>query len=396
MFLRPSAGIVGWLCRQQVPPEHTQGILGKKASSKTLKGDDFVENGRRLVGDGFTLNEDKPSGKMPGGRLKGGSSTFHKDHKEPKDHKDHKEGKDTRETREHKEQKEHKDHSHSKAHEDVDNKAALESSENHVKEEEGEGQKRRAQEGERETLLQWGQRKRPRYREPPNGALKTSIRADRRVVRADKQIAAQPIATVPRGSAGRSSNGGTQELVSGSGKRIPEGAGASASAAQNSDHNHGQTSTGHLRSNGGEKDENRNHQHLSDNADKPSACPASTSAMNGTTTPAFPHGRQENESLQEKTQPPEKKNMDFFEWPKIILGLTRKEKEDDFMNIKGTKLPQRPKRRPKAVEKMVNFISPGTWLCDLTRERYEVREKKAVKKKPRGLKAMGSVDSDSE
>ncbi|KAL2642818.1 hypothetical protein R1flu_010405 [Riccia fluitans] len=391
--------------RQQVLPEHTQGLLGKKASSKTLKSDDFVDNGRRLVGDGFPSNEDKPSVKMPGGRIKGGSSTFHKDHKEHrdhkdtkdhKDHKDHKESKDTREAREHKEPKEHKDHSQSKVHEGIDNKAP-ESSENHAKEDEGEGQKRRAQEGERETLLQWGQRKRPRYREPPNGALKTSIRADRRVVRADKQIAAQPVATLPRGNPVRSSNGGTQEPVLGSGKRIAEGGGASGSAAQNCDLNHGQTSTGYLRSNVAEKDESRNHLLLTDNADKSSACPASTSGLNGATaTPASTHGRLENESFQEKSQQPEKMNMDFFEWPKIVLGLTRKEKEDDFMSIKGTKLPQRPKRRPKAVEKNVNFISPGTWLCDLTRERYEVREKKAVKKKPRGLKAMGSVDSDSE
>ena len=67
------------------------------------------------------------------------------------------------------------------------------------------------------------------------------------------------------------------------------------------------------------------------------------------------------------------------------------------------------------------LVSPGAWLCDLTLERYEVREKKITKKvppihehylfsllcplhsisfvsmqRPRGLKAMGNVDSDSE
>lgn len=29
---------------------------------------------------------------------------------------------------------------------------------------------------------------------------------------------------------------------------------------------------------------------------------------------------------------------------------------------------------------MQQFISPGAWLCDITRERYEVKEKKTIKK----------------
>ena len=39
------------------------------------------------------------------------------------------------------------------------------------------------------------------------------------------------------------------------------------------------------------------------------------------------------------------------EWPRIILVLNRKEKEDDFLLFKGNKPPQRPKKRPKVVEK---------------------------------------------
>lgn len=69
-----------------------------------------------------------------------------------------------------------------------------------------------------------------------------------------------------------------------------------------------------------------------------------------------------------------------LELPRIYTTLSRKEKEEDFMAMKGTKLPQRPKRRPKNVEKAVNFICPGTWLTDVTRSRYEVREKKCPKK----------------
>lgn len=81
--------------------------------------------------------------------------------------------------------------------------------------------------------------------------------------------------------------------------------------------------------------------------------------------------------------------------PKFVIGLTNKEKEEDFMAIKGSKLPQRPKKRAKFIQRTLNLVSPGAWLCDLTLERYEVREKKISKKRPRGLKAM-NLESDSE
>ncbi|XP_024398700.1 uncharacterized protein [Physcomitrium patens] len=99
---------------------------------------------------------------------------------------------------------------------------------------------------------------------------------------------------------------------------------------------------------------------------------------------------------EEKTASPRKVDMSSFQWPKFVISLSRKEKEDDFFAIKGSKIPVRPKKRSKFVEKSLTFISPGAWLCDITRERYEVKEKKPIKKKPRGLKAMGSADSDSD
>uniref|UniRef100_A0A0D6QVY0 DUF1639 domain-containing protein n=1 Tax=Araucaria cunninghamii TaxID=56994 RepID=A0A0D6QVY0_ARACU len=94
--------------------------------------------------------------------------------------------------------------------------------------------------------------------------------------------------------------------------------------------------------------------------------------------------------------PSEKVDLDNFEWPRIYTSLSRKEKEDDFMVMKGSKLPQRPKKRPKNVEKMLQYCFPGNWLSEINKARYEVREKKCVKKKPRGLKAMESLDSDSD
>ncbi|KAG6389402.1 hypothetical protein SASPL_150870 [Salvia splendens] len=69
--------------------------------------------------------------------------------------------------------------------------------------------------------------------------------------------------------------------------------------------------------------------------------------------------------------------------PKFVIALTNKEKEEDFMAIKGSKLPQRPKKRAKFIQRTLNLVSPGAWLCDLTLERYEVREKKVSKKTKR-------------
>ncbi|KAK4740778.1 hypothetical protein SAY87_024366 [Trapa incisa] len=83
-------------------------------------------------------------------------------------------------------------------------------------------------------------------------------------------------------------------------------------------------------------------------------------------------------------------------WPKLFLSLSNKEKEEDFMAFKGCKPPQRPKKRAKLIQRSVLLACPGTWLSDLSYERYEVREKKTSKKKPRGLKAMGSMESESE
>ncbi|KFK31626.1 hypothetical protein AALP_AA6G137200 [Arabis alpina] len=89
--------------------------------------------------------------------------------------------------------------------------------------------------------------------------------------------------------------------------------------------------------------------------------------------------------------------VEVIEWPRIYIALSRKEKEEDFLAMKGTKLPHRPRKRAKNIDKGLQFCFPGMWLSDLNKSRYEVREKKSVKKqqKRRGLKGMEN-DSDSE
>ncbi|KAJ0810739.1 hypothetical protein HanPI659440_Chr01g0030381 [Helianthus annuus] len=83
-------------------------------------------------------------------------------------------------------------------------------------------------------------------------------------------------------------------------------------------------------------------------------------------------------------------------WPKLYITLSSKEKEEDFMAMKGCKPSHRPKKRPKAIQRSLLLVSPGAWLTDICQDRYDVIEKKNAKKRPRGLKAMGSMESDSE
>ena len=38
-------------------------------------------------------------------------------------------------------------------------------------------------------------------------------------------------------------------------------------------------------------------------------------------------------------------------WPKLYVSLSSKEKEEDFMAMKGCKLPHRPKKRAKLIQR---------------------------------------------
>ncbi|CAK9149886.1 unnamed protein product [Ilex paraguariensis] len=45
-------------------------------------------------------------------------------------------------------------------------------------------------------------------------------------------------------------------------------------------------------------------------------------------------------------------------WPKLYIALSSKEKEEDFMAMKGCKLPQRPKKRAKIIQRTL-LVSPS-------------------------------------
>lgn len=53
----------------------------------------------------------------------------------------------------------------------------------------------------------------------------------------------------------------------------------------------------------------------------------------------------------------EKVNAEVIEWPKIYVALSRKEKEDDFLAMKGTKLPHRPKKRAKNIDRTLQVTT---------------------------------------
>lgn len=245
------------------------------------------------------------------------------------------------------------------------------------------------------SLPQWGQRKRLRFNnrvdvkaapEDTAADLKAVPRTGRGSVKAEKTPGV-PTVRIKRPAAVVPKSPPSPELAVADNKRNVETTGATC-AAQNGNH--------HVK--GAVESEANTTRIAEAQSERPLATPEKVSVTAADSPPALPAvgARAEENAHQDRTAHSEKVDMDLFQWPKFIVSLTRKEKEDDFFAIKGTKLPVRPKRRSKHLEKAVTFISPGAWLCDVTRERYEVKEKKTIKKRPRGLKAMGSADSDTD
>lgn len=244
------------------------------------------------------------------------------------------------------------------------------------------------------SLPQWGQRKRLRFNnrvdvkaatEDTVLDLKAVPRSGRGGVKVEKSSGV-PIVRIKRPAA-VAKLPPSPELATGDSKRDVEGTGATCTAQIINNHVNGSLET--------EVNICRIAEVLSErpqvNPEKASVTPADSPTALPTVT-----AKTEDNVHQDRAGPSEKVDMDLFQWPKFLVSLSRKEKEDDFFAIKGSKLPVRPKKRSKHMEKAITFVSPGAWLCDITRERYEVKEKKTTKKRPRGLKAMGSADSDSD
>lgn len=67
-------------------------------------------------------------------------------------------------------------------------------------------------------------------------------------------------------------------------------------------------------------------------------------------------------------------------WPKLFISLSSKEKEEDFMAMKGCKLPQRPKKRAKLIQKTL-LVSNFFPISSLNSQKEKIRENRGFEKK---------------
>ncbi|XP_027362734.1 uncharacterized protein LOC113870340 [Abrus precatorius] len=65
---------------------------------------------------------------------------------------------------------------------------------------------------------------------------------------------------------------------------------------------------------------------------------------------------------------------DTTEMVKLCVSLSRKEIEEDFVEILGRKPRRRPNKRPRVVQKQLDTLFPGLWLTEITADLYNVLE----------------------
>lgn len=58
----------------------------------------------------------------------------------------------------------------------------------------------------------------------------------------------------------------------------------------------------------------------------------------------------------------------------LTVSLSRKEIEEDFMEMLGHRPPRRPKKRHRNVQKQMDSLFPGLWLSGVTIDAYKVPE----------------------
>ncbi|KAK9065548.1 hypothetical protein SSX86_014949 [Deinandra increscens subsp. villosa] len=238
-------------------------------------------------------------------------------------------------------------------------------------------------------VLQWGNRKRLRCMKvqqqqakdkelaavsgtPPVGLRSITARIDRRAVRSPSSHQNKEVVTATNGVSNGNGYINLRQRSSSPAHRVLRNSENSIAMKGHSNGGRGVCSP----ERGGAHDKRSSHKHNNDGGGSTSSETAHDSKKGGAS--------------------PASEALPIVWPPKFAIGLTNKEKEEDFLAIKGAKLPQRPKKRAKFIQRTINLVSPGGWLCDLTLERYEVREKKITKKRPRGLKAMGGMESESE
>ncbi|WJX23606.1 hypothetical protein P8452_12805 [Trifolium repens] len=73
-------------------------------------------------------------------------------------------------------------------------------------------------------------------------------------------------------------------------------------------------------------------------------------------------------------QPRPKVVRSVMEKRELVISLTKEEIEHDFILMTGEKPPKKFIRRPKAVQKNLDYLFPGMYLTKITPERYDVHD----------------------
>ncbi|KAL2235016.1 uncharacterized protein LOC105160775 [Sesamum indicum] len=59
---------------------------------------------------------------------------------------------------------------------------------------------------------------------------------------------------------------------------------------------------------------------------------------------------------------------------KFSVSLCKRDIEEDFLAIVGHRLPRRPKKRAKIIQRQLDTLFPGVWLIEVTPDMYKVPE----------------------
>ncbi|XP_023521178.1 uncharacterized protein LOC111784825 [Cucurbita pepo subsp. pepo] len=59
---------------------------------------------------------------------------------------------------------------------------------------------------------------------------------------------------------------------------------------------------------------------------------------------------------------------------KLVVPLSKREIDEDFMEMVGLRPPKRPKKRTRTVQKQLDTLFPGLWLSEITADLYKVPE----------------------
>ncbi|XP_050374436.1 uncharacterized protein LOC126791973 [Argentina anserina] len=93
--------------------------------------------------------------------------------------------------------------------------------------------------------------------------------------------------------------------------------------------------------------------------------PLRSEGNNGGKSPRMVRGAS-GSGLEKKDRPKER--------PKFSPTLSKKEIEEDFIQMLGHRPPRRPKKRPRAVQKQLDALFPGMWLTEVSADLYKVPE----------------------